>query len=108
MLLLFMRAGLWPVTNETNREDKAIEFYVRFFSSFDRVEHPNLVQWRNAVLPQLSSCYLTTVADDSGWHLRYRENALSKWLAAWQRLDTCSSPAPAIKRHQWRTAWKPS
>jgi ribonucleoside-diphosphate reductase alpha chain len=57
----FMRVAMGLALNEIDREARAIEFY-NVLSSFDFMSStPTLF---NSGHPQLSSCYLTTVADD--------------------------------------------
>ena len=78
--IFFMRVAMGLAMNETNREEKAIEFY-NLISSFDyMVSTPQLFN-AGTLRPQLSSCFLTTVPDDlSGIYNAIHDNAmLSKW-----------------------------
>jgi ribonucleotide reductase alpha subunit len=72
----FMRVAMGLSLNETNKEERAIEFY-RLLSSFDFMSStPTLF---NSATPrsQLSSCYLTTISDDlAGIYNAIRDNAL--------------------------------
>ncbi len=72
----FMRVAMGLALNETERETRAIEFY-RLLASFDFMcSTPTLFNsgTRHA---QLSSCYLTTVADDlESIYQAIKENAL--------------------------------
>ena len=59
----FMRVAMGLALNETNREERAIEFY-RLLSSFDFMSSTPTLFNSGTLRPQLSSCYLTTVPDD--------------------------------------------
>jgi ribonucleoside-diphosphate reductase alpha chain len=62
--------------NEINREDRAIEFY-NVLSSFDFMSSTPTLFNSGTQRSQLSSCYLTTVADDlDGIYEAIKENAL--------------------------------
>ena len=61
----FMRVAMGLSLNEINREDRAIEFY-ELFSSFDFMSSTPTLFNAGTLRSQLSSCYLTTVADDLG------------------------------------------
>ena len=74
----FMRVamGLALHENPAEREDRAIEFYRRL-SSFDFMSSTPTLFNSATLRPQLSSCYLTTVADDlDGIFESIKENAL--------------------------------
>ena len=78
--IFYMRVAMGLALRETNREEKAIEFY-NLLSSFDyMVSTPQLFN-SGTLRPQLSSCFLTTVPDDlSGIYNAIHDNAmLSKW-----------------------------
>ncbi len=78
--IFFMRVAMGLAMRETDREARAIEFY-DLISSFDyMVSTPQLFN-SGTLKPQLSSCFLTTVADDlHGIYSAIKDNAmLSKW-----------------------------
>jgi ribonucleoside-diphosphate reductase alpha chain len=72
----FMRVAMGLALNEANREERAIEFY-EVLSTFDFMcSTPSLFNSASR-RSQLSSCYLTTVADDlEGIYEALKENAL--------------------------------
>ena len=78
--LFFMRVCMGLALNEDNREDRAIEFY-NLLSSFDYMASTPTLFNSGTLRPQLSSCYLTTIADDLyNIYGSMRDNALlSKW-----------------------------
>ncbi len=61
----FMRVAMGLAINEIEREDRAIEFY-QLLSSFDFMSSTPTLFNSGTLRPQLSSCYLTSVADDLG------------------------------------------
>ena len=72
----FMRVSMGLAINEINREDRAIEFY-RLLSSFDFMSSTPTLFNAGTLRPQLSSCYLTTIADNLGdIYDAIRDNAL--------------------------------
>ncbi|MBK6982546.1 MAG: ribonucleoside-diphosphate reductase subunit alpha [Betaproteobacteria bacterium] len=72
----FMRVAMGLSINEVNREDRAIEFY-GVLSSFDFMSSTPTLFNSGSLRSQLSSCYLTTVADDlDGIYEAIKENAL--------------------------------
>lgn len=72
----FMRVAMGLSLNEINREERAIEFY-RLLSSFDFMSSTPTLFNAGTRRSQLSSCYLTTVADDlDGIYEALKENAL--------------------------------
>ena len=72
----FMRVAMGLAIAEINREDKAIEFY-QLLSSFDFMSSTPTLFNSGTTHSQLSSCYLTTVADDlDGIYEAIKENAL--------------------------------
>ncbi|MDQ3060964.1 MAG: ribonucleoside-diphosphate reductase subunit alpha [Pseudomonadota bacterium] len=72
----FMRVAMGLALNETNREARAIEFY-EVLSSFDFMSSTPTLFNAGTLRSQLSSCYLTTVADDlGGIYDAIKENAL--------------------------------
>lgn len=78
--VFFMRVAMGLASQESDREQRAIEFY-NLISSFDyMVSTPQLFN-SGTLKPQLSSCFLTTVADDlHGIYSAIKDNAmLSKW-----------------------------
>ena len=74
--IFFMRVAMGLAIKENNREDRAIEFY-NLLSSFDFMSSTPTLFNSGTLHSQLSSCYLTTVADDlSGIYDALKENAL--------------------------------
>ena len=72
----FMRVAMGLALNEPDREARAIEFY-RLLSSFDFMSSTPTLFNSGTRRSQLSSCYLTTVADDlDGIYEALKENAL--------------------------------
>jgi ribonucleoside-diphosphate reductase alpha chain len=72
----FMRVAMGLSLNEINREDRAIEFY-NVLSTFDFMSSTPTLFNSGTLRSQLSSCYLTTVADDlDGIYEAIKENAL--------------------------------
>ncbi|BBE51894.1 Ribonucleoside-diphosphate reductase 1 subunit alpha [Ferriphaselus amnicola] len=72
----FMRVAMGLALNEIDREARAIEFY-RLLSSFDFMSSTPTLFNSGTRRSQLSSCYLTTVADDlDGIYEALKENAL--------------------------------
>jgi ribonucleoside-diphosphate reductase alpha chain len=72
----YMRVAMGLALNEINREARAIEFY-NLLSSFDFMSSTPTLFNSGTLRSQLSSCYLTTVADDlDGIYEAIKENAL--------------------------------
>lgn len=72
----FMRVSMGLAINEIDREARAIEFY-NLLSSFDFMSSTPTLFNSGTLRPQLSSCYLTTVADDlDGIYSSIKDNAL--------------------------------
>jgi ribonucleoside-diphosphate reductase alpha chain len=72
----FMRVAMGLSLQEINREDRAIEFY-NVLSTFDFMSSTPTLFNAGTLRSQLSSCYLTTVADDlDGIYEAIKENAL--------------------------------
>ena len=72
----YMRVSMGLALNEINREERAIEFY-NVLSSFDFMSSTPTLFNSGTLRSQLSSCYLTTVADDlDGIYEAIKENAL--------------------------------
>ena len=72
----FMRVAMGLSLNESQREERAIEFY-EILSSFDFMSSTPTLFNAGTLRSQLSSCYLTTVADDlGGIYDAIKENAL--------------------------------
>ncbi len=72
----FMRVAMGLALNEIDRDGRAIEFY-RLLSSFDFMSSTPTLFNSGTQRSQLSSCYLTTVADDlDGIYEAIKENAL--------------------------------
>jgi ribonucleoside-diphosphate reductase alpha chain len=74
--IFFMRVAMGLALRESNREERAIEFY-NLISSFDFMSSTPTLFNAGTLHSQLSSCYLTTVADDlAGIYDAIKENAL--------------------------------
>ncbi len=72
----FMRVAMGLALNEVDREARAIEFY-EVLSRFDFMSSTPTLFNSGTLRSQLSSCYLTTVADDlDGIYEAIKENAL--------------------------------
>jgi ribonucleoside-diphosphate reductase alpha chain len=72
----FMRVAMGLALNEIDRDTRAIEFY-EVLSSFDFMSSTPTLFNAGTLRSQLSSCYLTTVADDlDGIYEALKENAL--------------------------------
>jgi ribonucleoside-diphosphate reductase alpha chain len=72
----FMRVAMGLALNEADREARAIEFY-DVLSTFDFMSSTPTLFNSGTQRSQLSSCYLTTVADDlTGIYDAIKENAL--------------------------------
>ena len=72
----FMRVAMGLALNEADREARAIEFYDAL-SSFDFMSSTPTLFNAGTLRSQLSSCYLSTVADDlTGIYDAIKENAL--------------------------------
>lgn len=93
----FMRVAMGLANNETEREERAVEFY-ELLSSFDFMSSTPTLFNSATLRPQLSSCYLTTVADDlHGIFESIQDNAmLSKFAGGlgndWTRVRSIGSP----------------
>jgi len=74
--IFFMRVAMGLALNEIDRENRAIEFY-NLISGFDFMCSTPTLFNSGTLHSQLSSCYLTTVADDlDGIYQSIKENAL--------------------------------
>jgi ribonucleoside-diphosphate reductase alpha chain len=74
--VFYMRVAMGLALNEVDRETRAIEFY-HLLSSFDFMSSTPTLFNSGTLRSQLSSCYLTTVADDlDGIFEAIKENAL--------------------------------
>ena len=74
--VFFMRVAMGLALNEIDREGRAIDFY-DLISSFDFMCSTPTLFNSGTLHSQLSSCYLTTVADDlDGIYQSIKENAL--------------------------------
>lgn len=74
--LFFMRVAMGLALNEVQRDERAIEFYL-LLSSFDFMSSTPTLFNSGTRRSQLSSCYLTTVADDLDQiYEAIKENAL--------------------------------
>ncbi|KQW77609.1 ribonucleotide-diphosphate reductase subunit alpha [Devosia sp. Root413D1] len=72
----FMRVAMGLAVREIDREARAIEFY-NLLSSFDFMASTPTLFNAGTLRPQLSSCFLTTVADDlDGIFKAVKDNAL--------------------------------
>jgi len=93
----FMRVAMGLALNEVEREARAIEFY-NVLSNFDFMSSTPTLFNSATVRSQLSSCYLTTVADDlDGIYEAIKENALlSKYAGG---LGNDWTPVRALGSH---------
>ncbi|MEX3606262.1 MAG: ribonucleoside-diphosphate reductase subunit alpha [Burkholderia sp.] len=92
----YMRVAMGLALNEIDREARAIEFY-NVLSSFDFMSSTPTLFNSGTRRAQLSSCYLTTVADDlDGIYEALKENALLSKFAGglgndWTRVRALGS-----------------
>ena len=92
----FMRVAMGLALNEIDREARAIEFY-NVLSRFDFMSSTPTLFNAGSLRSQLSSCYLTTVADDlDGIYEALKENALLSKFAGglgndWTRVRALGS-----------------
>ena len=92
----FMRVAMGLALGEIDREARAIEFY-DVLSSFDFMSSTPTLFNAGSLRSQLSSCYLTTVADDlEGIYEALKENALLSKFAGglgndWTRVRALGS-----------------
>src|SRR5213593_2703709 len=93
----FMRVAMGLALNEIDRESRAIEFY-NVLSTFDFMSSTPTLFNSGTLRSQLSSCYLTTVADDlDGIYEAIKENALlSKYAGG---LGNDWTPVRALGSH---------
>ncbi|MFG6442956.1 ribonucleoside-diphosphate reductase subunit alpha [Roseateles sp. LKC17W] len=93
----FMRVAMGLALNEVDREARAIEFY-EVLSSFDFMSSTPTLFNSGTRRSQLSSCYLTTVADDlDGIYEALKENALLSKFAG--GLGNDWTPVRALGSH---------
>ncbi|MDW5445059.1 ribonucleoside-diphosphate reductase subunit alpha [Polaromonas sp. SM01] len=93
----FMRVAMGLSLEETDREARAIEFY-EIMSSFDFMSSTPTLFNAGTLRSQLSSCYLTTVADDlGGIYDAIKENALLSKFAG--GLGNDWTPVRALGAH---------
>ena len=93
----FMRVAMGLSLNEIDRESRAIEFY-EVLSSFDFMSSTPTLFNAGTRRSQLSSCYLTTVADDlDGIYEALKENALLSKFAG--GLGNDWTPVRALGSH---------
>ena len=93
----FMRVAMGLSLDEVDREARAIEFY-EIMSSFDFMSSTPTLFNAGTVRSQLSSCYLTTVADDlGGIYDAIKENALLSKFAG--GLGNDWTPVRALGAH---------
>ncbi len=95
--VFFMRVAMGLALRETQREERAIEFY-RLLSSFDYLCSTPTLFNASSRHAQLSSCYLTTVPDNlDGIFAGIHDNAmLSKWAGG---LGNDWTPVRALGSH---------
>ena len=93
----FMRVAMGLALNEVDRETRAIEFY-EVLSNFDFMSSTPTLFNSGTRRSQLSSCYLTTVADDlDGIYEALKENALLSKFAG--GLGNDWTPVRALGSH---------
>jgi ribonucleotide reductase alpha subunit len=103
-----MRVAMGLALNEIDREARAIEFY-ELLSSFDFMSSTPTLFNSGTLRSQLSSCYLTTVADDlDGIYEAIKENALlpstpAAWATTGRRCARWArtSRAPTARARAW-------
>jgi ribonucleoside-diphosphate reductase alpha chain len=92
----FMRIAMGLALNEEDRNGRAIEFYDAL-STFRFMNSTPTLFNAGTVMPQLSSCYLTTVADDlDGIYESIKDNAMLQKFAGgmgndWTRVRALGS-----------------
>lgn len=92
----FMRIAMGLAINEEDMNERAIEFY-ELLSSFRYMSSTPTLFNAGTVIPQLSSCYLTTIPDDlDGIYSALRDNALLQKFAGglgndWTRVRSLGS-----------------
>ncbi|WP_018150122.1 ribonucleoside-diphosphate reductase subunit alpha [Leeia oryzae] len=93
----YMRVAMGLALNEIDRETRAIEFY-NVLSTFDFMSSTPTLFNSGTLHSQLSSCYLTTIADDlDGIYEGIKENALlSKYAGG---LGNDWTPVRALGSH---------
>ena len=95
--VFFMRVAMGLSLNEVDREARAIEFY-ETLSKFDFMSSTPTLFNSGTLHSQLSSCYLTTVADDlDGIYEAIKENALLAKYAG--GLGNDWTPVRAMRSH---------
>nr|WP_043649421.1 ribonucleoside-diphosphate reductase subunit alpha [Chitinilyticum litopenaei] len=95
--VFFMRVAMGLALNEIDRETRAIEFY-NVLSTFDFMSSTPTLFNSGTRRSQLSSCYLTTVADDlDGIYEALKENALLSKFAG--GLGNDWTPVRALGSH---------
>jgi len=95
--VFFMRVAMGLALREIDREARAIEFY-EILSSFDFMSSTPTLFNSGTQHSQLSSCYLTTVADDlDGIYEAIKENALLAKYAG--GLGNDWTPVRAMRSH---------
>ncbi|MDK2125056.1 ribonucleoside-diphosphate reductase subunit alpha [Parachitinimonas caeni] len=93
----FMRVAMGLAMREIDRENRAIEFY-NVLSSFDFMSSTPTLFNSGTQRSQLSSCYLTTIADDlDGIYEGLKENALLSKFAG--GLGNDWTPVRALGSH---------
>lgn len=93
----FMRVAMGLSMRESNKEQKAIEFY-QLISSFDYMSSTPTLFNSGTIRPQLSSCYLTTVPDHlDGIYSAIKDNALLSKFAG--GLGNDWTPVRAMNSH---------
>jgi ribonucleoside-diphosphate reductase alpha chain len=95
--IFFMRVAMGLALKEIDREARAIEFY-EILSSFDFMSSTPTLFNSGTTHSQLSSCYLSTVADDlDGIYEAIKENALLAKYAG--GLGNDWTPVRAMRSH---------
>ena len=91
----FMRVAMGLALGEVDRETRAIEFY-ELLSSFDFMSSTPTLFNAGTLRSQLSSCYLTTVADDLDGIYLSRRHAGMRWLYSKNRINVAVSRARCL------------
>ena len=102
----FMRVAMGLAMREIDREARAIEFY-DLLSSFDFMASTPTLFNSGTLRPQLSSCFLTTIADDlDGIFKSVKDNALLAKYSGGLGNDWTPRPRPR-RAHQGHQRRKP-
>lgn len=97
----WMRIAMGVALSETNKDDYAVQFY-NCMSQFRYVPSTPTLLHSGKIIPQLSSCFLTTIADDLHDIFKaYADNAqMAKWSGGvandWSNIRACGAKVTSI------------